>query len=193
MNEDTAKRRKSLVWSRAERSLLVLTFLCTLIATVYSVRTARRALKQSEYALRPWISIPSVQTYFESDIMDTKFEIVNVGQLPAYVKTCVYGSLNGEKSNPDLSSNPDTVYILLPGQRIWRAGLSVRGKTYERIKQGDTSLNVTQNIHVDYGTSRNSLDHFTRHTIRLDIDDLPEIAANTNRPGLWDIEDGDFE
>ena len=184
---------KSAGWTKIERALLISTFICTLVVTVYSVRTSRRALEQLDYALRPWISIPSVHTYFESDRMETKFEIVNIGQLPAYVKVQGHGFLDGERIGFADSHKPDTVSVLLPGQRIWYAGMGVKGDTYDRIAQGNTFQSIMQEIQVDYGTERTKMDLYTRQKIRFDNKDLPKIKKNTDRPGLWDVIDANFK
>lgn len=87
----------SLYWDRAERILLLVTFLCTVIGTSYSVSTARRALQESQLSLRPWVAIPDVDTFFKGDRMETRFRVVNIGKVPAYVTWELEGQYNGKR------------------------------------------------------------------------------------------------
>ena len=192
MNDVEPQDGKSRRWARVERILLILTFLCVCIGTVYSVRTARRALEQADAALRPWIAIPEVRTHVRSGGMDTKFEITNIGQVPAYVQLDADGYLNGERVH-DIDPPTETVLPLFPGQRIWRRGMTIEGDCYKRIVQGDTSVKIVQEIRVDYGIAMNKKDYFTRYKVGFDAKKLPKIVENTEQSGLGIRIDGDFE
>ena len=104
-------------WHIIERGILILTFISVAIGTLYSVLTARRALVQSSFDLRPWISTPKVETYFKSNHLETRFEITNIGKIPAYVfvDANVY-----RNSNPvpveQIQNNPVS---LMPSQKYY--------------------------------------------------------------------------
>ena len=79
-NNKSVERNVS-TWCRIERLLLILTFFFTAVATIYSVRLAKKTLIQVENELRPWIIIPQVESYFKADRMETKFQIRNIGKM----------------------------------------------------------------------------------------------------------------
>ena len=150
-------------------------------------------IEESENAPRPWVSIPTVQTYFHADCMDTKFEITNIGQLPAYVEVQVEAYLDGERiDNVDTSKQSGAIAIL-PGQLIRQEGLGFEGESYKRLRQGNVSQSIVQEIRVKYGIRKEEMDFLTWQRIEFDVDDLPKIVENTNRPGLWNLIDGGFK
>jgi hypothetical protein len=130
--------------------------------------------------------------YFQSGQMDTKFQIINVGLLPAYIQIHVVAQANG-KTVPNVCASEKNVSVLIPGQRIWVTGQRINGEAYRKIPEGDTSKNFVQEIRIDYGSERNNMEYYTWQKIQFDSTDLPKIVENTERPGLWNATDSNFK
>lgn len=179
------KLKEAIFGDRIERLLLILTFLCIAIATTYSVRIARRALEQSEISLRPWIALPNINTFIDSDHLSTEFEILNVGTVPAYVQVSIAGYIDDRQSK---HMNPEREMIIsavFPGQSILRGGIRVSGNLFRRILEGNQSLSIKQEITVSYGVTRERLDYSTSQLVEFIHTQLPEVINNGKQARLW--------
>ena len=78
---------KSIRWTKIERVILILTLLCTVTITNYSIKTAKAAISQSKINLRPLVSLPKVHTVFHTDNIEIRQRVENIGNIPCYIKT----------------------------------------------------------------------------------------------------------
>lgn len=188
------KNKPSSFWQCLERLILISTFILTVVGTGYSVRTAQQALIQSSIDLRPWISTPKVETYFKSDRLETRFEITNIGKIPAYVIVEVNGYENG---NPIKQIQPDQTehfFSMMPGQKIYCVGLGMKGESYNNILTKQFDDEIIQSITIKYGTSRNDTEkYWTYSKIKFDVKDLPLQPQQDSSAGVWDIIESDFK
>lgn len=180
-------------WSKVEHYMLLATFMCALVGTVYSVRTARRALEQSKNNLRPWITISSVNTHFKQTQMVTNSEIKNVGNVPAYIRVTCDGFLQSQKIRHKNLERQNIVAVIFPGQTIWRAGFQIEGKLYQQIVAGEEIPQLQQRIHISYGTSVDKMPYFTSQKLEFQPQKLPRPLADIKRLGLWRIVTADFK
>ena len=191
---ETPGVKNSSYWQRFERLLLILTFFCTLVATVYSVRTSQKAIDQASSALRPWIAIQGIDTFFEEDHMETRFKIMNIGQIPAYMIMEIEGHYENKKLpqiHPQSQTHPS---VIMPGQTIWGKGVVVEGETYQNILEKELSGELVQSIRVSYSSKKERpSSYFSYQKIVFDVSDLPRDIINSQHLGLWDLVDGDFK
>jgi hypothetical protein len=182
------------IWIRVERFMLILTFFCTVAATIYSAKTADKALQESQLSLRPWVTVPEVETTFKDDQMKTRFRVVNIGKVPAYFTYEQEGECNGKKMTiPKDKQLPLYGVAIMPEQTIWIVGAVVEGESYQKILSGDFDGELTQWLRVSYGTSKEDpTDYFTYQRIVFDISDMPSDLKDAPHLGIWDIVDTDF-
>ena len=180
-------------WQKTERILLLLTFFCTSIGTVYSVCTAQKALAQATVALRPWIAIPNVNTYVRSTGFDTAFELVNIGQVPAYAQVSVVGDIDGETIPQEERERESLVFVLLPGQKILRDAVKVKDQVFQEMKGARSDHRVFQHILVKYGTQKGDLRYETVKEVELKSADFKQLLSSPERTGHWKLVGEDFK
>ncbi|KPL23803.1 MAG: hypothetical protein AMJ75_05390 [Phycisphaerae bacterium SM1_79] len=188
--EQVGKRR----WSGIERALLVLTFICTASATLYSVRTARRALEQASIELRPWISVTRLETFREPDHLETRFEILNIGKTPAYLDIESHAYRDGNAVPQSGEEQRERLNVIMPGQKIYYKGFGRKGELYESLLKGVFEEQVTQSITVKYDTNKENVKRYRTYLkLRFDASDLSDSIKGGSEFGAWDIVEGDFD
>jgi hypothetical protein len=183
-------------WDKIERILLLLTFLCIAVTTFYSIRTATTALKQASNELRPWISVSGVDNYFHVDSLETKFQITNIGRLPAYVmiEANAYKDGNSVKKMSGFEDIPTEPIVLMPNQTTRFRALEIKGETYKAILKGTDVTEFIQSIRVNYGLSKEEIGNFfVYQKIKFDHSKLPLLLKNSKQPaGIWTHEESEF-
>jgi hypothetical protein len=188
--EDNEMKTK---WQLLERWILILTFICTLAATIYSVQTSRTALQQASNIMRPWITIEGINTLCSENGMGTKYVIKNIGTMPAYVVMKREAYQNG-KQIADITSPTVSRLVMMPNQVIYENGIIMFGDTYQMILKKVSVGEITQSIKINYGISRDKTDeYFIYQKLKFDQKEFPEDIKNTKRAGIWNIEESDFK
>jgi len=163
------------------------------MATVYSVRTARRALQLAENELRPWVIVPKVNTHFKPDHIETRFSVVNIGKIPAYTICEADAHRNGKAVKRIGSQTPKGPIAIMPGQTIFYTGFGLKGESYQRLLQRDFTDEIVQSLRVKYGTSKRDIEkYWTYVKVRFDVNDLPDNLEEVEPAGIWDIVETDF-
>ena len=180
---------------RLDRLLLILTFLCTAAATIYSVRTARHAIMQAKNELRPWVIVSAVDTFLKADCMESKFKIINIGKTPAYLVIENDVFRNGELVKYP-SEMPKVPISIMPGQTIWHSGFGLKGDTYKKLRQDKKSFGdeIIQSLRLKYGRDKNDVGTFwTCFKVEFDGNDIPDDPQSGSGIGIWNILETDFE
>lgn len=194
ISDSNENKVKGNLCQRIERLLLILTFICVAIGTVYSVLTSKSALNVASNELRPWIIVPRVESILGIDHLETRFEISNIGKTPAFVIVEATATIN-EKPVKHLSKkNADMQLVIMPGQKIFYKAFRMKGKAYRKFVNKKTDDEIMQSISVKYGISKKDTDRFwTYYKIKFDKSDLPYKPLGTYYVGIWDIVDSDFK
>jgi hypothetical protein len=188
------EKKPSSFWQRVERFILICTFIFALTGTLYSVLTAQKALEQYSIDLRPWISTPKVETYFKPDRLETRFEITNIGKVPAYMTVEACAHRNGNLVKQKQPNQMGQTFSIMPGQKIYFVGFGMKGDTYEKLLNHQFEEEVTQSIDIKYDTNKNDTKRYwTYSKIKFDIKDLPPQLQNSQAVGVWDIVESDFK
>lgn len=182
-------KASSTFWQVIERSLLIVTFLFALIGTIYSVRTAQKALFQAEVTLRPWIAIPNVNTHVEATYLETSIDLLNIGQVPAHLRVFVSASFDGKS----IRANESVNCMLLPGQSIQRDGLTVKGDLFHALRDGPDEHRISQRIHVQYGTQEEDLRYESMREVALTSEQFRQLLNSPTRTGFWKLVGEDFK
>jgi len=199
-NNKSVERNVPERWIRVERLILVLTFIflfLTFIFTtwgsIYSVRLAKKTLSQMENELRPWIVIPQAESYFKADRMETKFQILNIGKIPAFYTVENEGYYGSKPTGHLEPKATESLLAIMPGQTIWINGCGLRGEPYERLRKRNLTEDFVQGIRVKYGHRKDNVGKFwTYAKVRCDSADVPDSLQGTNT-GMWNIVEIDFE
>jgi len=185
-------------WKNIERMILIATFLCTTIATIYSIRTASRALDQMSKDLRPWISVPDIDTFFYSDGLETKFQVQNIGKVPAFINIECNAEKDGRPievplKSGDFSAHPN---VLMPGQMVRFVALVMKGEIYQGIKKKHLKPEIYQTIRVKYGVDKETIGKYhTYLKVKFQPEKIPTSFNVGEIPGfgLWSFEESDFK
>ena len=182
---------KSIKWDKFERLLLILTFICTAIATSYAVYTSTKAIKLSSIDLRPWIVIEKINVDVSHKDIKTKFQVSNIGKIPAYVLFRIEAFLNGK---PIKDRDIEYTIALMPGQIIHQPGLTITGQIYKQIIKRKFADELIQSIRVNYGSVKEKPhEYFVFQKVKFDQNDFPRQMKDYARSGVWDIIESDFK
>jgi hypothetical protein len=172
--------------------LLATTFLCTAIATTYSVLTASKALEQARIELRPWITIPMIESYAQANEFNSKFQVLNIGKLPAYLRIEAKAFENG-KPLKVLDGKVEEI-ALMPNQLMRYRGLTIKNESYRKLLNSEYDAEIVQEICVYYGTQKGVYEFFTCQKVKLDNKKVPVAFKDRDQPpGIWIIEDSEFK
>lgn len=183
-------------WIKFERFLLILTFLCTVVAIIYSIRVSNIAIEQAEIDLRPWIVISQliIKVRPNKEEFSTKFEITNIGKLPAHIKTTNQSYIDDIPLEKDINSKDVGVIVIMPNQKIYREGIILTREGYRKIIKQKIKHKVISTIHIDYGKSKERIGkYYTSMKFELDQDDIPSDVTKIKDGSLWNIIDSDFK
>jgi hypothetical protein len=166
-------------WIPAERLVLVLTFICTGAGTIYSVGLARKTLNQMGNELRPWVIIPQVDSHFKASRMETKFQITNIGKIPAFY-TVTNEAYYGTQADAQLApKRTESLIVIMPGQTIWVGGYGIKGEAYEKIRKKGSVGNFVQGIRVSYGQRKSNFGkYWTYLKVIFDANDVPSAISS---------------
>jgi len=183
-------------WRRLERAVLMVTFLCTVIGTIYSVRTSHLALRISANNLRPWVKVDKVRSSFNDSNLTTRFHCANIGDLPAFVEDEADIFIDGIKFKTLSHSNSSiaSTSLLMPGQDQWSSGFTVKSQTAESLINGSFTGVFEIEIKIRYGTSKDNLCYLTQHRLRFDRDRFQKYLNESNsNDTAWYTLGGDFK
>jgi hypothetical protein len=144
---------------------------------------------------RPLISITSVDSYLNTDSLETKFVIKNVGNKPAFVTIKDDALIDGRNIEVKNKNSESNYQIIMPDQYIEYQGLVIQGNTYQSILKGSLNPKITQNIKIDYGdTERNVGEYNIFESVRLDTAKLAAFKNRSNTSGgFWLLEKSSFK
>lgn len=192
MNEKPQDTRS--LWEKLERFLLLLTFACTLLGTVYAIRTSRIAIQQAHESLRPWIAVQDVLTVCLSNRMDISVIIENIGSVPAFVSSERSGDVDGKSISPPLGDLHTNRNVYLPGQKITLDVANVHGDEYQRLLTGQSkSQLVTFTVTIRYGRSADDMPYLHSKTLECEVHRIPEVLASQSYLELWRLVRSDFK
>ncbi len=184
-------------WRKIERVILVLTFLVTAAVGYFSIRTSKIAVEATSLDIRPWVSIPKIDSTFQKDEIRSVFIIENIGKVPLYYKVQIKGFFDEKPidRSEEYKEVPNNIIALMPGEVIKFMGIRISGDTYRILKETDIPVNITQEIRIDYGISRNDIKrYYVSQTMRLDYHGVRRVLEHHEKvPGIWIPEKADFK
>ena len=152
--------------------------------------------QERDEKVRPWISVPKVETYFIEGSMRTKFIIENIGELPAHIYIEGEGEKNGEPlpQTPTYKESSRGPFVLMPGQKIRFRGLYFEGDVFNALLNSQSVPKFSQSINVKYGNTRESVgEYYTYHKVSLDRDKLLKSITQEKDLGLWIFDESAIE
>ena len=181
---------KSIRWSKFERVILILTLLCTLTITIYSIKTSQVAITQSKINLRPWVSLPSIHTQFHMDNIEIRQKVENIGNIPCYVK--IIGEITYSIENNQNTKRPGitNILVLLPKQHI-NYGYTISGNIKEKVLEKDPRLSISIGTTVYYSEIKSDIEkYYTYSKSDLFLKNLPQKIAtgepiDNTESGIW--------
>ena len=174
-----------------ERVILVGILICTIVTTVYSVRTSRTAIKVATVDLRPWLSVVNMGSVLKTDSIAIEMQIKNIGKIPAYVRVEHEGYIDEKLVLNHFESEK---FTLMPTQLLNYSVLEIRGKTFETMKNKDFKGKLIFTIHIYYGVRKDNARAFVSYyEIELNKEEMSNLLEGKHDAQIWNIVASDFK
>ena len=191
MKNGEIKRSK---WEYFERFLLIAAFICLAISTWYATSTAKKAIEQASNELRPWVIVEKINVFFHDENMKSKFQITNIGKVPAYIKIETELTLNGVPIEPTYLKPVKFPIAIMPNQTIHKEGLTIGGDYYKKVQKKEFEGKIVYSIRIDYGVSKDKINNYYFYEkLEFDQEDMPNNLQNIEKSGIWNIVETDFQ
>jgi len=143
--------------------------------------------------LRPWIVVEKVNVHFDDEKMISKYQIKNIGKVPAYLQLKTAVLRNNIPIEPLNPTEEDPVIAIMPTQLVRKEANRIRGEIYHKLRSKEFKEQINCSIRIVYGSSVDKSDeYFSYYKYELDKKDMPEDLNNLEGIGLWNIVESNF-
>ncbi len=167
-------------------------FLCTALATIFSVRAARSAIRVASRESRPWIFPVRINTYLHKDMMTSKVEITNGGKIPGFAKLSIHMKVGPETKKPD-ETEPG-LSIIIPDQ-IVKTSFAVKGASYQAVLKGEKDLVI--HLELQYSDEKENISKYSsRTTWEFQPTLIPsnwDKVSPIEMAAIWTVTDADMK
>ena len=168
-------------------------FICAVIATVFSVRAAKAAIKTASKESRPWVFPVKINTYLHRDMMTMKVEITNSGKIPAFVKLTRCIMKVGSKTKKPEETEPN-LSIIIPNQVV-KTSFAVKDASYQAVIKGEEDLTI--DLAIEYSDEKDNINKYFSSTIwEFKPTLIPpswDRASPIEMAAIWTVTDADMK
>ncbi len=188
-NDTESDSRKNSI--NIERVILIGILICTIVTTVYSVRTSRTAIKMATVDLRPWLSVVKMGTVLKTDLMTLRIQVENVGKVPVFWTVEHDGYVDGKPTEEHFISRNMT---LMPRQWVYYSVVDMGPELFKAIKRNDFEGKLIFKIHIYYGVRKDNARAFdSYYEIELNKEEMSNLLEGKHDAQIWNIVASDFK